>query len=380
MTETVRITVNGENHCVSVPARTQLAELLRDHLELTGTHLGCEHGVCGACTVMVDGKPVRSCITYAKSCDGARVETVEGYQGDEVMAMLREAFSRHHGVQCGFCTSGMLATARDIVGRFDAPDERTIRVELSGNLCRCTGYVGIVRAIQDVINRRNARGLSGGGHRCPEPPVPKKIAQFSARDETVPLNPPAQNGRVRTEGAWTIVNRDFVLTVSPDFVRALFGDIRTVGGCIPGATVTSVSEDRFEGTMEIRFGPIRTAFRGAGNYSTDAIHKTGNISGRGDDVNGLSKLEGELAYAIVPGTDGESQVSAKIRFRIEGLLAQFNRPELVSGFLDYLLTQFVSNCEATLSGGSAAEARQLSVLGLASYMLKRWLRALFGKR
>ncbi|MCY4241040.1 MAG: 2Fe-2S iron-sulfur cluster-binding protein [Rhodobacter sp.] len=378
MTETVRLTVNGEECSVNVPPRAQLTEVLRDHLELTGTHLGCEHGVCGACTVMFDGKPVRSCITFAKSCEGADVETIEGHRGDKVMAMLREAFSRHHGLQCGFCTPGMLATARDIVARFDAPDEKTIRTELSGNLCRCTGYVGIVRAIQDVIDWRNASGLSAAGHLHPEPPVPTKIAPFSIRDETIPAFPPEPAGRVRTDGTWTTVNRDFSLTAPTSEVRDLFADIWSVASCIPGATVTNVTENRFEGNVEIRFGPIRATFRGIGGYSVNEGQKTGKISGRGDDRNGQSKLEGEMTYNIGPGTHGGSLVSAEIRFRIEGLLAQFNRPELVTGFVDYLLTRFTSNCEAVLSGGKATEALQLSVLSLAWSVLRSRLRKLFG--
>ena len=380
MTETVRLTVNGEEQSVTVPARTQLAELLRDHLELTGTHLGCEHGVCGACTVMVDGKPVRSCITYAKSCEGARVDTVEGYKGDEVMAILREAFSRRHALQCGFCTPGMLATARDIVARFDAPDERTIRMELSGNLCRCTGYVGIVRAIQDVIDWRNSRGLAAAGHMYPKLPAPRSIARFSVRDETVPLIPPEPTGQIRADGAWTIVNRDFSLAARPDEAWELFCDIRSVGGCIPGATVTNVSDDSFEGTVDVRFGPIRTAFLGKGTYSSNAANKSGTVSGRGDAGNGQSKLEGEMSYTIGLGARGGSRVSVGVRFRVEGLLAQFNRPELVRGFVDYLLIRFISNCESVLSGGKAAEAPQLSVLGLAWSALKNRLRMLFGRR
>ncbi|MCB2158070.1 MAG: (2Fe-2S)-binding protein, partial [Rhodobacteraceae bacterium] len=169
MAETIRLTVNGEACTATVPARTQLAEVLRDHLDLTGTHLACEQGVCGACTVMVNGRPVRSCITYAHSCDGAVIETIEGHRGDPVMDRLRDAFSRHHALQCGFCTPGMLATARDIVARFDAPDEATIRHELSGNLCRCTGYVGIVNAIRDVIDQRAA---DAGGAARPAPAEP----------------------------------------------------------------------------------------------------------------------------------------------------------------------------------------------------------------
>ena len=153
----IDLTVNGEPRSARVADRTQLAELLRDHLHLTGTHLGCEHGVCGACTVLLDGKPIRSCITYAHACEGANVVTVEGLGDDSTGRALREAFARHHALQCGFCTPGMLITAWDIVTRLAPVDEAAIRHELSGNLCRCTGYMGIVAAVRDVaLQHRSA--------------------------------------------------------------------------------------------------------------------------------------------------------------------------------------------------------------------------------
>ena len=158
--KTIDLTVNGEPRSARVEDRTQLAELLRDHLHLTGTHLGCEHGVCGACTVLLDGKPIRSCITYAHACDGANVLSVEGLGDDPTGRALREAFARHHALQCGFCTPGMLITAWDIVTRLAPMDDDEIRHELSGNLCRCTGYMGIVAAVRDVALQHRG-GASG---------------------------------------------------------------------------------------------------------------------------------------------------------------------------------------------------------------------------
>lgn len=147
----VALTVNGRKVNATVEPRTHLADFLREQLRLTGTHLGCEHGVCGACTIEVDGAPQRSCITFAVGCDGASVRTVEDFDADEVMTKLRAAFKAEHALQCGYCTPGMLITARDIVQRLPDADEARIREELSGNLCRCTGYVGIVRAIRRVL-------------------------------------------------------------------------------------------------------------------------------------------------------------------------------------------------------------------------------------
>jgi aerobic carbon-monoxide dehydrogenase small subunit len=156
---TIGLTVNGRAINKPVDPRTHLADFLRDQLDLTGTHLGCEHGVCGACTLLLDAMPARSCITFAAACDGAHVTTIEGLDNDEIATELRAAFSREHALQCGYCTPGMLISARDLVLRLETSDDRAIRLGMSGNLCRCTGYVGIVRAIRSVIEARRSRGI-----------------------------------------------------------------------------------------------------------------------------------------------------------------------------------------------------------------------------
>lgn len=153
-TRSVELTVNGKRLKAEVEPRTHLADFLRETQRLTGTHLGCEHGICGACTVLIDGEPARSCITFAVACGGANIQTIEDFDGDELMHELRTAFSEEHALQCGYCTPAMLIIARDIVTRLPDADERRIRVELSGNLCRCTGYVGIVKAVQRVLSTR----------------------------------------------------------------------------------------------------------------------------------------------------------------------------------------------------------------------------------
>ena len=154
----ITLSVNGRDHRGQAEPRTSLADHLRERLGLTGTHLGCEQGVCGACTVMLDDQPVRSCLTLAVACDGRSVRTIEGWDDDATMAALRTAFSLEHALQGGYCTPGMLATAHDIVTRLPEADEARIRLELAGNLCRCTGYRGIVRAIQRVLaDRRSGR-------------------------------------------------------------------------------------------------------------------------------------------------------------------------------------------------------------------------------
>ena len=145
----ISIEVNGLRWSGEVEPRLSLADLLRQHLGLTGTHLGCEHGVCGACTVMLDGVPTRACLMPAVAADGMKVGTVEGL-ADPLAERLRAAFSANHALQCGFCTSGMLMTALDILHRGLGTDEAVVRRELAGNICRCTGYQGIVAAIRQV--------------------------------------------------------------------------------------------------------------------------------------------------------------------------------------------------------------------------------------
>jgi carbon-monoxide dehydrogenase small subunit len=142
----VRFEVNGRVVTVDVPDRMTLADCLRQHLQLTGTHLGCEHGVCGACTIIVDGEAVRACLMLAVQAEGARVVTVEGLSQDEALTPLQSAFRKHHALQCGFCTPGMITTLHALLSEEPFADEERIRDVLSGNLCRCTGYIPIVEA------------------------------------------------------------------------------------------------------------------------------------------------------------------------------------------------------------------------------------------
>jgi aerobic carbon-monoxide dehydrogenase small subunit len=155
-----RVTVNGKAHARIVESRLTLADFLRHELGLTGTHLGCEHGVCGACTVLVDGRSARSCLMFAVQANGCEVTTVEGLTPDNGLSVLQQAFVDNHGLQCGFCTPGMLITLTELLRENPSPSEDEVRDALTGNLCRCTGYAGIVKAALDAAERlRN----SGGG-------------------------------------------------------------------------------------------------------------------------------------------------------------------------------------------------------------------------
>ena len=151
--QATRITVNGKSHARVVEARLTLADFLRHDLNLTGTHLGCEHGVCGACTVLVDGRSTRSCLMFAVQANGCEVTTVEGLSPDAGLSVLQQAFVDNHGLQCGFCTPGMLITLTELLRDNADPTEQEVREALTGNLCRCTGYAGIVKAALDAAQR-----------------------------------------------------------------------------------------------------------------------------------------------------------------------------------------------------------------------------------
>ncbi len=144
----VRVSVNGQRHEAEVEPRLLLADFIRHHLHLTGTHIGCEHGVCGACTILVDGISVRSCLLLTPQVDGAEVTTVEGLTPATALSPLQAAFQEHHALQCGFCTPGMLVTAHELLQDHPQPTDAEIREAISGNLCRCTGYQNIVLAIR----------------------------------------------------------------------------------------------------------------------------------------------------------------------------------------------------------------------------------------
>lgn len=144
----ITLTVNGRNHELVAEPRKLLVDALREDCRLTGTHVGCEHGVCGACTVLVDGWPVRSCLTYAIQMEGHEVETVESVSIDGKLSVLQQALHEEHGLQCGFCTPGIVMTFEAFLKQNPDPNEEEIREALSGNLCRCTGYQNIVKAIQ----------------------------------------------------------------------------------------------------------------------------------------------------------------------------------------------------------------------------------------
>jgi carbon-monoxide dehydrogenase small subunit len=389
----VSLTINGRAVGAEVEPRTHLADFIRDTQTLTGTHLGCEHGVCGACTVLLDGIPVRSCITYAVACSGAAVTTIEGLDEDEIGKELRVAFAREHALQCGYCTPGMLIAARDVVLRAETPCEREIRVAMSGNLCRCTGYVGIVRAIQSVITDRRARGILpvpgagraqlgpvGSGHAPPVAPalaaVPRRAVVSAEHDVDEALadwQPQAS------------FEQSFVVNHPLDEVWTLFADTAAVASCLPGATLTGDASARnISGRMRVKVGPIAAEFHGRARIDRDPATRSGTIEGSGRDPRSNSTTRGAIRYRLVPQGERATQVDLNVGYRLTGLLAQFGRSDLLHDIASRIIATFAHNVEARLSGETAdASAAELNAgslfVGVLASRIKTFLRGLFGR-
>jgi carbon-monoxide dehydrogenase small subunit len=378
----VALTVNARAVEASIEPRTHLADFLREGLHLTGTHLGCEHGVCGACTLLLDDMPARSCITYAVACDGARVTTIEGLDDDEITVELRAAFTREHALQCGYCTPGMLISARDLVRRLPEPDERSIRVGLSGNLCRCTGYVGIVRAVSSVIEQRRRRGVAAepGGGRTVLGPVGSGNGASISRARTEPKAKAAPQREAAGEMAIadftpaSVVESRFAVAYPPATVFDLLGDVAAVASCLPGVSLSGApTPDRAEGAIRVKLGPIVADFRGAARIERSPETWSGRIIGTGNDLRSRSSTQGEIRYRLVPVEQGTStQVEISIGYSLRGMLAQIAREGLVRELVRRLTAEFAGNLDRHLSGAvpnGPAKMNELNGLALLADVL-----------
>ena len=364
------ITVNGTKRRANVAPRTHLADFLREELLLTGTHIGCEHGVCGACTLLVDGQPTRSCLTFAAMCDGAQVQTIEGLEQDAAMTALRDAFTKKHALQCGYCTPGMLVTARDIVLRLPDADDDRVRLELAGHLCRCTGYNGIVRAIRHVLEAQKLQSFAGG-------PVPSTVLPvLSPLGATTPAAViaapravlPAKDG----------LEQSIFLSASPDAVWAAVQDPALIAACVPGARLISVEGSLIEGEMLSSLGPIQARFTGKATLSLDAVDRRGSLVGEGRDAITGTLLSGTAGFVVLPAESG-SEIRLSIGYALRGTLAQLARPAIVSVFAADLASQVGANLDARLRGVAAPAATTLGAGAMVMRVLWQAIRQLLGK-
>ena len=363
----VSLTVNGQACRAVTEARTHLADLLRETHGLTGTHLGCEHGVCGACTVMVDGRPVRSCTNFAITCEGARVMTIEGFDHDPLMRSLQAAFKRHHALQCGFCTPGMLITAYDIVRRIPAPDEKRVRRELAGNLCRCTGYQGIVEAILAVAASHADEPLAALVAPLPAPPA-------IAASHGQPLPEPA-SGRASPLAVGRLVERhgdEWHLRLGVPAV-ALWNWLQApeaVMRCLPGATLTGgvgtrgETGQRLSFIMTVAIGPMRASFEGAGTVRFNVAERSGELTGSGHDVRSRTRVSGAMTFRVVDeGT--RSLLCLGLDYQLQGDLAQYSRGAVVDAVTEQLLIRFAENVGRAVAGEHFEDQSEISGASLA---------------
>jgi len=373
----VELTVNGVAVVEAVEPRLNLADLLRERLGLTGTHVRCEQGACGACTLLIDGEPARSCITYAVLCEGAQITTIEGLEDDPIMVALRRAFTAEHGLQCGFCTPGMLITARDIVSRLPEADERRIRLELSGNLCRCTGYVGIVRAIRRVLqevrsgalaaaaSERRKLGPVGSGRADPVAGNALLASAAPIGEEKGPVFDAADLG-LAGKNPNIEIRQSFVIARPQAEVWSFLDDIARVVPCMPGATLSAVRGDRLRGQLAIKLGPIAATFDGEARVVRDAATQRGMILGAGRDRLGASRASGELEYQLRPEQGAAAtRLDITVRALLLGPLAQFGRSGIVSDLAARITDMFARNLERRLAGlPDAMEERAISASSL----------------
>ena len=409
MTERISLTVNGRSIKATVEARTHLADFIRDALRLTGTHLGCEHGVCGACTVLVDGAPIRSCIAYAVTCEGTDVRTIEGFDHDPLMRALRESFTRRHALQCGYCTPGMLITAYDLVRRLPGADEARVREELSGNLCRCTGYVGIVEAVKAVL--AEVRELDGGssgtadGGSEPLPDTagchardtapaeradrPSGAGRDADREGSPPVSVPSPVDERRLSGPpggapeplpstapeGRSFTHEIAVPVAPDRLWSALEDVGLVVRCLPGAALRGPANDNpVSLELTVAIGPIRTRFEGTAHVVFDGPSRTGKLEGSGHDTRTRSSSEGRVDFSVRASPAGSSVLVVAMRYTMRGPLAQFSRGSVVDAIVEQILERFAANLVAAASNREVGESSPISGLALLVAAVRRWLR------
>jgi aerobic-type carbon monoxide dehydrogenase small subunit (CoxS/CutS family)/carbon monoxide dehydrogenase subunit G len=370
----VTMTVNGSEVTVRVPPRVHLADALREELGLTGTHLGCEHGVCGMCTVLVDGAAARACLLFAVQCEGAEIVTVEGLGSQDDQHPLQRAFSAHHGLQCGFCTPGMLMSSYDLLADGTPVPPEELPVEMSGVLCRCTGYRGILAAVADVAAEhpdgvpppRNcrARTLVGrGGPAAPAgaveqapPPAPVEVR--------LPSGAPSATVEVRTQ-----------LGVPVEKAWEVLDDFQRLAACLPGAELVEVlGDDRYRGRATVALGPVKLAFDGLAQVVEREGHRM-RVLAQGADTGG-STTQADIRLRAEPTDAGGTVLQADAALFLSGRIAQFGRA-LAGDVSRRMFEQFARAVEENARTGRApaGPVRPPSALGLLAGVVAARLRS-----
>ncbi|MBV8178564.1 MAG: 2Fe-2S iron-sulfur cluster binding domain-containing protein [Mycobacterium sp.] len=324
----VHMTVNGTEVTMSLPARVTLSDALRDHLGLTGTHVGCEHGICGMCTVLVDGEAVRACLLFAVQLDGAEITTVEGLGRADDLHPLQESLGRHHGLQCGFCTPGFLMSSYDLLEHEPEVKREDLPAELSGVLCRCTGYRNIVEAVGEVAeaHRDGIPAPRNCGHRTLVGRSPGASCVSSVDDaSTDELGQEARPHKIELPSGEPTIRVDVTreLSAHPEDMARVFSNVPLIARCVPGAELTDeLGDNWYRGRARVALGPVRLSFNGLAQVVEQSAHRV-IINAQGRDTGG-GGAQGRVVMTTQPAGTGTT-LRAEASVFLTGRIAGFGR-------------------------------------------------------
>jgi carbon-monoxide dehydrogenase small subunit len=355
----VSFTVNGTPVSIQVPARMHLADALRTSLGLSGTHLGCEHGVCGMCTILIDGDAARACLVFAVQAEGTDIVTVEGLGTQEDQHPLQQAFSHHHALQCGFCTPGFLMSSYDLLAHEKGElDPETLPEEMSGVICRCTGYRGILAAVADVAATHPdgipeplncaPRTLVGRGGAAQGAAAPGAAPEEAADEGTVEITRPTGTPTITVQ-----VTRQLASPIED--VWAVMDDVDRLARCLPGAEMTAdLGDDRYRGRAKVALGPVRLAFEGLAHITErDATAHRLAMLAQGADTGG-NRTAADVVLRAESTPDGGTVLVADAAVFLSGRIAQFGRA-LAGDVSQRLFEEFAAAVDQTARTGVAPE-------------------------
>jgi len=356
----VSFTVNGTPVTISVPARMHLGDALRTNLGLSGTHLGCEHGVCGMCTILIDGDAARACLVFAVQAEGTEIVTVEGLGTQDDQHPLQQSFSHHHALQCGFCTPGFLMSSYDLLAHGEGElDQGTLPEELSGVICRCTGYRGILAAVTDVAETYPdgipepmncaprtlvGRGGAAQGAAAPSGAAPDELDDRAAVELTRPTGTPTITVQVTRQ-----------LTSPIEDVWAVMDDVDRLARCLPGAEMTAdLGNDHYRGRAKVALGPVRLAFEGLAHITerVPAEHRLAMLA-QGADTGG-NQTAADVALRATATPEGGTVLVADAAVFLTGRIAQFGRA-LAGDVSQRLFEEFADAVDETARTGTPPE-------------------------
>jgi xanthine dehydrogenase YagT iron-sulfur-binding subunit len=383
----VRLTVNGTPATLRLPARVTLADALRDHLGLTGTHLGCEHGVCGMCTVLVDGSAARACLLFAVQLDGADVVTVEGLGTPAELHPLQESFGRNHALQCGFCTPGFLMSSYDLLTHNSSVTDDELPEELSGVICRCTGYRNILTAVQET-RQAYPDGIPAPGNRARRVLVGRStgfsggVAAGFESKENAESDATVDAEIVLPSGDPTIsVDIATDVNVPADDVWRVFDDVHLLARCLPGAELTEdLGGNHYAGRARVSVGPIKLSFKGVAHIvEHNRAEQRLRVLAQGQDTGGAQTQANILLRTESTSTGTRMLADADVY--LTGRIAQFGRA-LAGDVSRRMFEQFADAVGESATSGQAPSGpvRAPSALRLVFAPLWSRIRNLFRRR